>query len=60
MERKMMNSSGSSSRVALNLYIAICAIIVLIILLAPFRHSTADGQDAEIYLRTSVSEINGQ
>ena len=55
-----MNSSGISSRVALNLYIAVCAVLVLIILLAPFRHSTSDAQDAEIYLRTSVSETHGQ
>jgi hypothetical protein len=55
MENQNSHSQGKNSRIILSVYIAICAILILIILLAPFQHAGYGVQGGEIYLKPPAS-----
>ena len=60
MEKPDSSSSVNTSHIILSLYVAICSILILIILFAPFQGGGNVLQGGEIYLMNSVSVPNGQ
>jgi hypothetical protein len=56
MEKQRSGSSGNNSHIILSIYVAVCTILVLIILLAPFQRAGSGVLEEEIYLKTSASE----
>lgn len=60
MENPKNNPSVNASRIILNIYLAICTILVLIILLSPFQPTDNSVLNSDIYLLTPVSETYEQ
>jgi hypothetical protein len=60
MEKQKSDSLRNTPRIILNLYVAVCSALVLIILLTPFQHVDNGMLEGEIYLKASASESNGQ
>lgn len=56
MENQNNSPLEKRSRIMLGLYIAICTILILIVLLAPFQNSGYGVQGGELYLNPSTSE----
>ena len=60
MEKQASVPQGRINRIILSIYVAVCTLLVLIILLAPFQSKDSGIRQQEIYLNVSTSETNGQ
>ena len=60
MEKQASVPQGKINRIILSIYVAVCTLLVLIILLAPFQSKDSGIHQQEIYQKALTSETNGQ
>lgn len=60
MEKASPHTRGLNNQKALQVFIAVCAVLVLIILYSAFQKTDGGALSGEIYLRPGVAQESGE